>query len=294
MMYKNSMNNGSHFLSIGIMAHNEKDNISILLDKMLMQAENANYPFEITVVASGCTDSTDEIVRTYADQDRRVQLLIEKERKGKAEAINLFLSQAQGDLLIISSADIIPAEGVLESFLQELRENSVGMVGGRPIPQPHHGLTPSINSLFWELHHEMALKRPKLGELVALRNIIDKLPEGTINDDAALEAMITKKGYELKYLPEVNIYNYGPKTLASFIRQRTRIFVGHLYIKERMSYSVSTYSIFPLITLFFKKIKSDRKKTFLILLLAGLEIYSRMAAFYYFLTKNKKYLVWGR
>lgn len=290
----NCMDNKKFSFSIGIMAHNEEKNIGLLLDKLLMQAENAKFPFNITVVASGCTDGTEEIVRTYENRDIRVKLLTEKQRKGKTSAINLFLNQTKSDLLIISSADIIPANNTLQKFLNAFSDSSIGMVGGRPIPQPYPGLTASLNNLLWELHHEIASERPKLGELVAFRNIIDEIPKETITDEAAIEAIITQNGLKLKYLPEVIIYNHTPKSLASFIKQRVRNFVGHLYIKKKMYYKVSTYSIIPLASLSVKKIRSERRKTFLILLLVCLEALARTIAFLNLLIRNKRYSIWKR
>lgn len=288
------MDNRKPFLNIGVIAHNEQKNIKLLLDELLSQAEYINFPFNITVVASGCTDMTEDIVKTYENRDSRIKLLTEKQRKGKASAINLFLGQTHGDFLIISSADIIPANNTLGKFLNAFSDSYIGMVGGRSMPQPSPGIIASFNNLLWELHHEIAIQRPKLGEIVALRRIIHRIPEGTIADEAALEAIITQSGLKLKYLPEVIIYNYGPKSLTSFIKQRIRNFLGHLYVKKKMSYKVSTYSIIPLISLIIKKIRLERKKTLAILFLVSLEIYARAVAFYYFFIRNKTYSIWHR
>jgi len=289
------MNDRKPFLSIGIMAHNEKKNIGILLEQFLIQAENVKFPFEITVVASGCTDRTEEIARTYENKDRRVQLLIEKQRKGKASAINLFLNQAKGDLLIISSADIIPAHNTLGEFLKAFSDPKIGMVGGRPVPKPRIGIVSSLNKLLWELHHEVALCRPKLGELIAIRNIIDKIPEeAAAADEAVLEAAIIQKGFKMKYLPDVIIYNYAPENLISLIKKRIRIFVGHLYVKKTMSYQVSTYDIIPLAAVVIKKLIKDKRHCLYILMLVCLEAYSRIIAFFEYYIRKRTYHIWKR
>jgi len=282
------------FLSIGIMAHNEENNMGPLLDEFIRQAESASLPFGITAVASGCTDKTEDIVKTYEKEDRRIHLLTEGDRKGKVSAINLFLPNAKGDVLIISSADIIPTAGAIRSILEKFADPLVGMVGGRPIPRPEKGLTASLNCLLWELHHEISLKKPKLGELIAMRNIVKKIPELVTTDEAALEAMILKRGFRVQYAPEAIIYNYGPKSLTHFIRQRIRNFIGHIYIKETMSYKVSTYDIAPMILLVIKKMKLDTKKIFLVIFLVCLETYARVAALYLFFIRKKRTLVWER
>ena len=52
-------------LSIGIMAYNEEANIGRLLQSLLNQILTHGYLSEIIVVASGCTDRTEDIVRHY-------------------------------------------------------------------------------------------------------------------------------------------------------------------------------------------------------------------------------------
>jgi biofilm PGA synthesis N-glycosyltransferase PgaC len=57
------------------------------------------------VVSSGSTDRTDEIVQKLAEKDARIKLISEKERKGKAHALNLLLRKAKGEILVVVSAD---------------------------------------------------------------------------------------------------------------------------------------------------------------------------------------------
>ena len=288
------MDDKKPYISIGIMAHNEEKNISLLLGKLIKQAEDTTFPFTITVVASGCTDKTDHVVRNYEIKDHRVKLIIEQQRMGKAEAINYFLRQSKGDFLVISSADIIPSDNSLREFINALSDPTVGMVGGRPVPRFSFGIVGLLNNLLWELHHERALCQPKLCEFIAFRNIVNKIPEETAADEASIEALVTQKGFKIKYLPEVIIYNYGPKNLVSFIKQRLRIFVGHLYVKQTMSYKVSTYNIIPLILTVIKYIKKEKKQTLFIIMLICLEIYARSIALFEYYTRNKLYSIWQR
>ena len=76
--------------SVGITAYNEEDNIGPLLDAMLDQHLHDVAITEIIVVASGCTDNTVPIVRSYQARDPRLQLIEQPERRGKTSAINLF------------------------------------------------------------------------------------------------------------------------------------------------------------------------------------------------------------
>ena len=80
--------------SVGVMAYNEEQNISKLLEALTTQRLDNVEIGEIFVVSSGSTDRTDDIVRDWADRDARVTLIRQESRRGKASAINLFLEAA--------------------------------------------------------------------------------------------------------------------------------------------------------------------------------------------------------
>ncbi len=73
--------------SIGIMAYNEEANIGRLLKAVLSQKLKTVAITEIVVVASGCTDSTEAIVRDWTKRDPRIRLLSQEKRLGKAGAM---------------------------------------------------------------------------------------------------------------------------------------------------------------------------------------------------------------
>ena len=85
--------------SIGIMAYNEEANIGRLLAALLDQKLSTCEIKEIFVVASGCEDRTEDIVRKYEQHDDRIKLLVQKKREGKASAINLFLQKAHDGIV---------------------------------------------------------------------------------------------------------------------------------------------------------------------------------------------------
>jgi glycosyltransferase involved in cell wall biosynthesis len=81
--------------SVGITAHNEEANIGQLLEAICYQRLHLVEISEIIVVASGCTDRTEDIVREHAAHDPRIQLFVQEKREGKTSAINIFLANAR-------------------------------------------------------------------------------------------------------------------------------------------------------------------------------------------------------
>ena len=96
--------------------------------------------------------------------------------------------------------------------------------------------------LLWELHHQVALRYPKLGELIAYRNVFRQIPYDTAVDEASIEPLIIGQGFRLAYAPGAIVYNKGPETVRDFFLQRRRVNAGHLYVQDTLGYRVSTMS----------------------------------------------------
>src|SRR5882762_671437 len=113
--------------SVGIMAYNEEGNIGPLLEAMISQRLKNVSVTEIVVVASGCTDNTEAIVREWMKLDLRIHLLVQEKRSGKAAAINEYLSRAKEKVVVLCSADLLPELDAIERLVVPLADPEVGM-----------------------------------------------------------------------------------------------------------------------------------------------------------------------
>jgi len=227
--------------TVGMMAYNEEANIGRLLQALLDQQLTNCEIVEMIVVASGCTDNTEAVVQRFCAQYPQIKLLVQPRREGKASAINLFLRQAQSDILVMESADTIPEPTAVQRLLEPFADPEVGMTGAHPVPindpRTFMGFTAY---LLWELHHQIALRRPKLGEMTAYRRLFHRIPHDSAVDEVSVEALIHGQGYKLRYVPEAIVRNCGPQTVKDFLRQRRRIYAGHLKVRYIQGYPVST------------------------------------------------------
>ncbi|HEU0002837.1 MAG TPA: glycosyltransferase [Ktedonobacteraceae bacterium] len=229
------------FYSVGVMAYNEEMNIRRTLHAVLEQESLRTRVAEVIVVASGCTDKTVTIVREIMQSDTRVQLIVQEQREGKASAINLFLRRASSPVLALVGADIIPEKDALERLCARFEDETVGMVGARPVPvNDQDTFTGHAAHLLWRLHDTLARRSPKLGEVVAFRNVVSSIPTDTAVDELSLQAIIARRGLRMVYVPEAVVYNKGPMTIRDFLKQRRRIYAGHLRIRSQEKYEAPT------------------------------------------------------
>ena len=230
--------------TVGIFAHNEESNIGKLLQIMLDQQLDTVIISEMIVVSSGSTDATEEIVREFAARDGRIRLLVQPEREGKASAINLFLKHQTERVLVICSADLQPQPDAIEKLVAPFADPEMGMTSSRPVPVNDPDTFMGFAAhLLWGLHHEINLRGGfKAGEMIAFIKIFERIPYNTSVDEASIEPVIRGQGYKVRYIPEAIVYNKGPDTVEDFLRQRRRIYSGHLDIQALLGYSVSTMS----------------------------------------------------
>jgi cellulose synthase/poly-beta-1,6-N-acetylglucosamine synthase-like glycosyltransferase len=277
-------------ISILIPAYNEEKNIDKLLQHILRQKTPKGYKLSnIIVITSGCTDQTEKIVKKFVRRYKKIKLISQKIRKGKADAINTGLKNIKSSIVIVESADTLPSKNAISVLLHPFKDKAVGMSCGRPVPiNIVKDLTGYIVNLVWELHHLISLQRPKTGELIAFRNVVKSIPEDTAVDESSIEAFVKRKNFKIVYVPEAVVRMKGPETIPELVKQRKRIFIGHLHLKKRTGYKVSTMEISRIIKTFPAVLSHRSRNLFRIFLAFCLELYIRMTAMleFYVLGKN--------
>lgn len=279
--------------SIGIMAYNEEANIGRLLQALLDQQTPNCVIKEIIVLASGCTDNTESIVREFSARDPKIKLLVQPRREGKASAINLFLRHVQSDILVLESADTIPEPTTIQRLLEPFADPEVGMTGGHPIPiNDARTVMGFVVHLLWELHHQIALQHPKLGELTAFRRVFHRIPYDSAVDEANIEPLIRGQGYRLRYVPEAIVYNRGAETVSDFLKQRRRIYAGHLRMRREQGYAVSTMNGVRILSALLRSWRWDWRYFLWTPAVIGLEICGRFLGWIDFRIKKRDHAIW--
>jgi cellulose synthase/poly-beta-1,6-N-acetylglucosamine synthase-like glycosyltransferase len=279
--------------SVGVCAYNEEKNILACLESLVSQRLDGFVLGEIFIVSSGSTDGTDRFVNEFASTDSRVRLLRQERREGKNSAVNFFISQAQGEILVLANADNRLGTGALQKLLDPFLDEKVGMAGGHPVPvNSKETFTGFAVHMLWDMHHRVSLLYPKTGELVAFRNLGIQLPAGTQSDEDTMRMELERRGYCTAYAPEAIVFNKGPMHIGDYFKQRTRVDIGEMYLKRWHNYSLPTWDTKTLLSALTGFAKENRRHLGKMTVAIGLEYGARIYARLYVALDRGDKAVW--
>lgn len=229
-------------IAVVIPVHNEAWNIRRILYSLLYIQDYGQHQLDkIIVVCSGCNDGTDFIVREIAEKNPKVFPIIEKIRRGKASALNMAIkaldSEAEeAQVIVFISGDVVPQRESLKKLVSALGKSSVGCAISHPIPlNSEERLVGKLVNILWSLHDEVnKIGWHKVtGEMFAVkREIMGELPENVINDDLYIEYLVKKRNLKFVYVPDAQVYMWGPNSLVEFFEQRRRVNRGHIQFRK--------------------------------------------------------------
>lgn len=230
-------------VAIGICAYNEAQNIERCIRSIYEQDTRDINVREVLVVSSGSTDGTDDIVRRLMGEFGNLRLIPQESREGKNSAINCYLDSKTCDIVAMYNADnVFMTKDSLYKLLEPFSDPTVGMVGGRPLPT--NDLDSKVGfacHVLWAMHHHLALMTPKIGELVAFRDIGTRLPTDMQSDEDLIKMRLEEAGYRSVYAPEATVLNHGPDTEEEFYKQRLRVNIGECTMRQVYGYEVSSW-----------------------------------------------------
>jgi biofilm PGA synthesis N-glycosyltransferase PgaC len=281
-------------ISVGMCAYNEEANIGNALRSVLTQPLAGDRILEVIVVSSASTDRTDDIVREIAAGDPRVRLVAQRKREGKTAAVNLFLTEARGDVLVLANADNALVPGALQHLVAPFADAGVGAVGGHPTPVNSKDTQVGFAvHMLWDMHHQLSLVHPKLGELIAFRNVGLQIPDRQSTDEDYIRMELERKGYRTVYAPDAIVLNRGPETLDDFWKQRVRVNIGEKYMQIRYDYRVPTWNMRFLFPSLVSLLKENQGHTGKVLGSMALEMAVRIYASVYVALGKSDKSVWS-
>jgi cellulose synthase/poly-beta-1,6-N-acetylglucosamine synthase-like glycosyltransferase len=157
--------------------------------------------------------------------------------RGKPAALNVGLTHAKGDIAILTDGDVYVGQNSLIPLVEPFSDQSVGAVSGHPV-----SLNPKDIMLgYWshfltdEAAHNLRRQRAKnkqflecSGYLFAYRRqLVGKIPEDALAEDALISLRVWRKGYKIAYAPEAEVFVKFPTNLADWQAQKLRTIAAY-------------------------------------------------------------------
>jgi cellulose synthase/poly-beta-1,6-N-acetylglucosamine synthase-like glycosyltransferase len=232
-------------LSIIITAYKEKKTIGKAIQSILDNKLKVSY--EILIVAPD--KETLNVARVYSGKDSKIKA-IKDEGKGKPTALNLAISHAKGEILILTDGDVYINKNSLTELLEPFKNEKIGAVCGHPIS------TNSKNSMlgYWahiltNIAHERrltAIQNKKRffcsGYLFAIRkDLFPKLQKEILSEDGLISHNVYEKGFKIDYAPDSEVYVKYPDNFKDWIIQKKRSAGGYNQIKNLIGTEIRSF-----------------------------------------------------
>lgn len=219
-------------LTILITASREERTLGRAIEAFL--AQELGLDWEVLVV---CPDEpTATVAAQYAVQAPQVRVLRD-EGKGKPAALNLGLSAAQGEIVVLSDGDVYVGPGSVHALLAPFTDPRVGIVSGHPV-----SVSPRETMLGYWSHllvdagaHQQRLKRARDGAFLECsgylyafrRSLVQPIPEDSLAEDGLISHRVWEQGYLTAYAPDALVYVKYPSSYRDWMTQKIRSMGGY-------------------------------------------------------------------
>ena len=183
-----------------------------VIERRIENLLESDYPLdqmEILIVDSASPDGTTDLVEKFctAHPLAPIQLIREDIRRGKVSAINIGLSLAQGEIIILTDAPAIFWPDSIRLVVENFSDSSVGAVTGNFVDYPNGVETSAqkddqlmfrFRKILRHLESEVDSTPWLSGELLAFRkSLLPIIPSDVVIDDIYIALWIRSQRYRV-------------------------------------------------------------------------------------------------
>jgi len=224
------------FVSIIVPAYNE-EYVIVSTIRSLLNSDYENY--EVIVVDDGSLDRTREVVRENFGDQPRVQLFTET-NAGKANALNLGLRFAKGDVIVALDADTQFPAPTIRALARRFSDPTIGAVAGNAKVGNRINIVTRWQALEYITAQNMDRRAFASLNCITVvpgavgawrRELIERaggFNAETLAEDQDLTLQIRKLGYRIGYEEAAIGWTEAPDRLRLLARQRFRWAYGTL------------------------------------------------------------------
>jgi poly-beta-1,6-N-acetyl-D-glucosamine synthase len=220
-------------VSMIIAAHNEEDVIREKVENCLnLDFGSANS--EIIIVSDGSTDDTNAILEEFSGVGPRLRVITYQPRAGKANALNVGVSQSRGQILIFGDANVMVAERSCRTLLAPFADPTVGAVCGRVLVRACGDDEIAGESLYMKYEGVVQRAAAQLWSMVGVdgalfairRDLFQPLDPGIILDDLMLSMQAPTARLRIVYEKEAVAVEDAVPSVENEFKRKARIVAG--------------------------------------------------------------------
>lgn len=211
-------------VSILVPAWNEAGTIERAVESFL----SLKYPRVELIVVAGGEDGTYDLAKKYEGKIK----VLSQEKKGKNRALNLALSKAVGEIIVLTDADCVMSDEWLASLLKAISKGEKA-VSGTNMPLPEQLSNPFVLYQYSFTLARLARapgkeQQPYLdGKNAALKRVVledlggfdEEAPTGT---DFSLKHRLMERGINIRFIRKSVIKTEYPASFGKYLAQQSR------------------------------------------------------------------------
>jgi cellulose synthase/poly-beta-1,6-N-acetylglucosamine synthase-like glycosyltransferase len=223
-------------VDIVISLYNEEDVIADKIETII----NSNYPkdkLKLIIGSDNSDDNTNKIVQKYADKYNFIEFVAFNRRQGKSNVINSIIDKANGEILVLSDANVMFDKNTLNELVKPFSDTKVGLVDTRMTNTglKKEGISIQEKSYISReviiKHNESKLWGTMIGPFggcfAIKRDLYSPVPVNFLVDDFYLCMKVLEKGYKAVNNINAIVYEDVSNNLSDEFRRKIRIATGN-------------------------------------------------------------------
>jgi len=212
------------------------------LKRKLLNMVALDYPaslLEVIVVSDGSTDGTNQILSDWQNNSGKTAIFAQQE--GKAQALNLGVAKAQGEIICFTDARQIISSDGLKNLIANFGDLTVGCASGDLVIGEKNA-TRSASGVGWYWRFEKKIRNWEglagstvgaTGAFYAIRkSLFSPTPAGTILDDVYIPLEIARQGGRVVFDGQAKAWDdFAPSSKQEF-RRKVRTLAGNYQLLQ--------------------------------------------------------------
>ena len=223
-------------VTVVISAYNEVEHIEATVLNKLSQ----DYPgdlLSVLVASDGSTDGTDQVLRTLAQHESRLQVFRQDPRAGKTAALNRLLELAAGDIVVFADANSMYQPDTLRKLVAPFADPRIGYASGRMLyVDPSGTLVGDGCTAYMRYENSLRSLESRLGSVVGVDGGVDAVRRSLYRPmraeqlpDFVLPLTIVEQGYRVVYVPDAVLREQTLTSGSAEFRMRVRVALRALW-----------------------------------------------------------------